>query len=257
MIMSLRFQASSRAAGIHLLVSLLVAGIVAALVFLVWYPQGLHRLTGGSALFLILMGVDVVCGPLLTLVLFNPHKARHLWRMDLGLIVMLQAGALFYGLTQVAKARPVYIAFEGDSFRVVQAFDVDETRLPEAPAALARLPLTGPEPIGVRIAESSDADFLASLQLSLKGEHSAFRPGRWLPYGARVDAVKAALKPIERLQERNVDGGQFVDRALGKLGVSPHQVGYLPLVRDVITDWVVVIDRSSGQPLAYWPVDGW
>ncbi|WP_430407397.1 hypothetical protein [Hydrogenophaga sp.] len=112
---------------------MLVAASVAWLVFGVWYPTPFHELTGGRTLFLILMAVDVVCGPVLTLVLFDPAKSRFKWRLDLALIVFTQLTALAYGLNQVAAARPVFVAFEGDRFRLVQALDIDESRLQEAP----------------------------------------------------------------------------------------------------------------------------
>ena len=63
-----------RAALLHLAGSVLVAALAAALVFLVWYPHPYGLLSGGLHLFLILVSVDVVCGPLLTLVLFNPSE---------------------------------------------------------------------------------------------------------------------------------------------------------------------------------------
>ena len=67
-----RTSSAIRAALFHFLGSLLVAALAAALVLRVWFPHPYDLLSGGRSLFLILVGVDVVCGPLLTLVLFNP-----------------------------------------------------------------------------------------------------------------------------------------------------------------------------------------
>ena len=60
-----------KAAGIHLAISAAVAVVVLALLLLVWYPQPYFRLAGGAGLMLILIGVDVVTGPLLTLIVFR------------------------------------------------------------------------------------------------------------------------------------------------------------------------------------------
>ena len=49
------------------------------------------------------MRVDLVCGPLLTLVLYNPAKPKRELVMDLSLVVVLQ------GLTDLKQVRSVCI----------------------------------------------------------------------------------------------------------------------------------------------------
>jgi hypothetical protein len=252
-----RIRSAARAALLHLGLSLLVACAVAWVVFRVWYPAPFHELTGGRSLFLILIVVDVVCGPVLTLVLYDPTKSRFKWRIDLTLIVLTQLGALAYGLNQVAGARPVFVAFEGDRFRVVQAMDVDATRVQEAPEGLRSLGYGGPRLLGVRLAQSGDADYLQSLQLSLQGLHPSFRPSRWRLFDEQIPAVQQALRPVGELRNKHPDRRAELDAQLAELGLSDEQVGYLPLVREETTDWVALVRRSDGQPRAYLQLDGW
>lgn len=252
-----RVLAAAPVALIHFSISLIVALCVAPLVFAVWFPGALRELLGGSTLFLILMAVDVVCGPLLTLVLFSPSKSRNKWRLDLGLIVLIQVAALVYGLSQVASARPVFIAFEGDRFRIVQALDINIDRLDEAPVELQSLSYAGPRLIGVRLAKSGDSDHLASLQMSIQGLHPSFRPSRWQSYESQVPEVMAQLRPISDLRIKNPEKTGLLDGVLRKKGLSDEQVGYVPLVLDVVTDWVVLVERQTGRPRAYLHLDGW
>ena len=77
-----------------------------------------------------MVGVDVVCGPLLTLVLFNPAKSRRELRLDLSLVAVIQLAALAYGLYSISLARPVIQAFETDRFAVVSAVEIDPGQLP-------------------------------------------------------------------------------------------------------------------------------
>ena len=63
-------RARWRAALIHLGCSAVLASAAAALVFLVWYPWPYSVLAGGIGLFILITGVDVVMGPLITLVVF-------------------------------------------------------------------------------------------------------------------------------------------------------------------------------------------
>ena len=84
-----------RAAGIHLLISIAIAGAVLALMLGLWYGPTLFQAMGGAGLALILIGVDVVLGPALTLVVFRSGK-RGL-KFDLTAIALLQVVALLYG----------------------------------------------------------------------------------------------------------------------------------------------------------------
>lgn len=252
-----RIRSAARAALVHFGLSLMVACAVAWLVFRVWFPAPFDELTGGRSLFLILIAVDVVCGPVLTLVLYDNAKSRFKWRVDLALIVLIQLGALGYGLNLVAGARPVFLAFEGDRFRVVQAMDVDSDRLQEAPLGLRALGYGGPRLLGVRLAQSGDADHLESLQLSIAGLHPSFRPSRWRPFEEQVPTLQRALRPLRDLRDKHPERQAELDARLSELGLNDDLAGYLPLVREGTTDWVVLVRRSDGQPRAYLHFDGW
>ena len=62
----INWKARLQAAGIHLLISLFVAALAAVLVFGLWYPNPYRDLSGGRTLFSMVVGVDVVLGPLIT-----------------------------------------------------------------------------------------------------------------------------------------------------------------------------------------------
>src|SRR5690606_15630395 len=111
-----------------------VAGTIAMLVFWGWFPAPLHQLMGGLDLFLLIASVDVVCGPLLTLVVFTPAKSRVDLRRDLTLVVVIQILALGYGIHTLSYARPVALVFEVDRFRAVSYADLDEAEAPDAPS---------------------------------------------------------------------------------------------------------------------------
>jgi hypothetical protein len=68
------------------------------LVFLVWYPNPYREISGGRELFLILVTVDVILGPLITLSIFNPVKAWKVLRRDLAIVGLIQLAALGYGM---------------------------------------------------------------------------------------------------------------------------------------------------------------
>lgn len=257
MAMSQRLRSAGRVALWHLGLSGVVAVLVAALVFVVWYPHPFDRLVKGRELFLLLLGVDLVCGPLLTLILFDPLKAKHKWRIDLALIVCIQSLALAYGMAQVAESRVVFLAFEGDRFRLVQAGDVVEERLNKASVDVGKPSWGSPRLIGTRLLAPTDPGFATSIQQAMQGVHPAFRPERWIAYEDVRPEVQRALKPIAFLKTQNPLTVGALNRFQTDAALDDAALGYLPLVSNETTDWVAIVRRSDAQPVAYFQMDGW
>jgi hypothetical protein len=254
-----RLAGSVRAAGLHFACSLAVASLAAALIFKIWYPAPLADLMGGTELFLLLMSVDVVCGPLLTLMVYSPTKpTRERWT-DLSIIVVLQAAALVYGLVVVHVARPVFIGHEGDRFRVVRASDIDPQALEKAAEPWKHLPQWGPVPIGVRLVQDTDPDFYNSIRLALEGLHPSMRPERWQAYAATVNAAQSSIKNLSDLEHKHKDRPEWTQLlgTLTRLQKQPADMGYVPLLAGRHSDWVVVVDRQSGVLVTYAHLDGW
>ena len=257
MSISTRIQSASLIAFVHFCISLVVVLCVALYVFLVWFPNGLFQLTGGIGLFVVLMLVDLVCGPGLTMVLFDSRKSSLKWQIDIALIVVVQLSALGYGVIQIAKTRPVYLAFEGDRFRVVQALDIDMTRVREAPTQLQLLSWNGPRPLGVRLSAPDDPDFLDSVQESIRGFHPAFRPSRWVTYDSQASRVLSSSKPLAELERNAATPTKVLAQAVAATGLPKARLGYLPLVSDLNTSWIVLVDLQSAQPVGWAAIDGW
>lgn len=251
-----RLRPAATAGAKHLLASVAVALACAALVFGLWYPHPYSELVGGRELFFIVISADVVSGPLLTLVVFDPRKPRRELVRDIGVVVVLQLAALGYGLWSVLEARPVFLAFEGDRFRVVRVPDIDRSELVNAPPELRRLSLTGPKLVAARLAKSTDRDFMQSVRRSLEGDHPSFRPERWEAYAAQRSTVIAKAMPLSKLRQSHPSAKQLVDDAVARTGVSEERLGYLPLLAAAHTDWVVIVGLDDALPRAYLPLDG-
>ena len=252
-----RLSAAVFAGAVHLVVSLVVALGSAALVFGVWYPYPYGELAGGRELFILLVTVDVICGPLLTIIVFNPAKPRSELRFDIAAVVMVQVLALIYGLFSVMQARPVFLAFEGDQFRVVSVPDVQMGDINKALPAFRSLSLTGPRLIGVKLAAPGGSEYLQSIQLSLQGVPPAFRPSRWVGYQEQVQNVIAHAKPLTELRAKYPEQQVLIDAVMLDSEISEAGLGYLPLSASKRTNWLVVVDIITGQPKAFLPLDGW
>lgn len=249
---SLDFRARSRAAGLHLLVSAVVAGLAAFLVFALWYPGPYRLLAGGQHLFVLLTGVDVVIGPLLTFVVFNRAKGRRHLRRDLAVIVLLQLLALGYGLHTMYVARPVAMVFEVDRFRLITAKDVHLVELPKALPAYRDLPVTGPWLLGARV-PAAGAEKNEALFMGVSGIDVAQRPTFWRDYEEAKPRAVARSRPIGDLLAHHSARASEARRQLAEMHAAEDTARFLPVVAR--TNAVAVLD-SSGVVLGYLPLDG-
>lgn len=246
-----------RAALIHLGISVLIALLASALVFGLWYPYPYREISGGRELFFIVVAVDVILGPLLTLAVFNRAKPWRVLRIDLGLIALLQMLALAYGLWTVSLARPIHLVFEVDRFRVIHAIEVPEnfngTVHPEVDAK----PLWGPTIVAAR-ALANDQEKSDATKFALEGVALAARPDYWQPYALARERVLQKAKPVALLKQRFPQQAAKIDALLmpyvsanqGK----PDTLVYLPMAgRKEI--WTVFLDPQTAKVLAFMPLD--
>ncbi len=242
-----------RASGIHLGISLAIAVLAGLLVFGIWYPYPYREISGGRELFLILVTVDVLLGPLITFAIFSRAKPLAELRRDLAVVGMIQLAALGYGMWTVFEARPVHLVFEIYRFRVVHAVDVSDELLGKAPPGLATMPVTGPTLLSVRpfkdTKERLDATFA-----DMGGVPIGARPDLWQPYDAARTQVLESAKPLAELQARLPAQAGLVDAAVAKTGRKAEELGYVPMVGRK-TFWTVLVDRSNAQVLAFIPLD--
>jgi hypothetical protein len=245
-----------RASGIHLGLSLAIAALAATLVFLVWYPYPYREISGGRELFLIVVTVDVILGPLITLAIFNRAKAWPVLRRDLMVVALLQLGALAYGLWTVFVARPVHLVLEYDRFRVVHAIDLAPEMLNKAPAGLSAMPVTGPTLLSLR-PFASQTEKMEMTVAAIQGLSLSSRPELWQAYEkGRADVMQSA-KPLSALVTRFAAKPQ--ERALLEAAITqggPQANGWLwsPLAGRK-SFWTVLLDPQTLQPVAFVPLD--
>lgn len=242
------WKARAQAAGIHFGISLGVAALSALLVFGLWYPYPYREISGGRELFLIVVTVDVILGPLITFAIFSRTKPWTELRRDLAIVGLIQLAGLSYGLWTVYEARPVHLAFEIDRFRVVHAVDVPEDLLDKTPRDIEALPLWGPTLVAVRpfASEGERADATIA---ALQGIALGARPDLWQTYDAARPAVLKAARPVADLKARFPARAADIDRV-----VAGAALVYVPLVGRK-SFWTVFLDPATAQPVAFMPLD--
>lgn len=242
-----------RAGGIHLGLSIGVAALAALLVFGVWYPNPYREISGGRELFTILVSVDVIMGPLITLVIFNRRKSWVELRRDLAVVALLQCSALAYGLWTVSVARPVHLVFEYNRFTVVHAVDLTPDAAGEASPGVAVAPWTGPTLLGLRPFKDNHEKSEATLA-AFNSRPLPTRTDLWQPYEASRQAVLAEAKPVALLQARFPARAAAIAESVRSGGGDPQTALYLPLMsRRAI--WTVLLDPTNARILGAFPLD--
>jgi hypothetical protein len=114
----------TKAFSLHLLSSASALTLILGSLYLGWYHWPGWYLSDVTAVFLVMVSVDVVLGPTLTLIIANPKKPRRELTRDIGIIVAVQLCALTYGSVQLWNGRPLYYVFSENALSVVQAYDI-------------------------------------------------------------------------------------------------------------------------------------
>jgi hypothetical protein len=239
-----------KAAGLHFVVCALVAAILFALVWFVWYPAPTLIAIGGHQIFALLVTIDVIIGPLLTLVVFKQGKKT--LKFDLAVIAALQIAALVYGTQQLLEARPVYIAALGDKFQVIQAPEISPMHLGKTTETL---PWFGPKLVGTRVPDEKKAqsEVRGAAEMGVGAGHF---PQYHVPYAeVALEVAKKAL-PISKLKELNPNDQGDIDRWLAKRNLSETQVVFQP-VQIAATDYAVILARDSGSVIGIAPFRPW
>ena len=235
-----------QAAAIHLGLSVVIAIGVVLLLYYVWYPQPFFDASGGKFLLMLLVGVDVVLGPLITLIIFDTKKKS--LKFDLAVIAFVQLAAICYGVYTMYLARPVFVVFSVDQFIVLPANDVEPKMLAQVTRPeFKSLSLTGPK-YAYNVPQLSGTD-LQGMSLSLDG----FAPQFYLPYAEKAAEAAKAGKPLADLLKRQPQAKAMIETALKQKGKNAADVVYFPMSAKVMM-LTVLLDSKSGAIIAILPL---
>jgi hypothetical protein len=241
----------------HLAFSAVVVGTACAVIFFLWYPHPYFQATGAWHVLRVLIGVDLVLGPLLTLIVFKPGK----WglRFDLCVIALLQLTALIYGLATIYSERPYFTVFAVDRFYVLARKDVAEADLAQYRVAerIGSKPLRGP----VAVVAERPTEFKAFQRFL---EETVFegkpdlerRPEFWRRYADATSEVIARARPLSTLRASRPEAAGAIAELAAALGLPEERLAFLPLIAKN-RDLSFIVDAVDGTPLDVLDVDPW
>jgi hypothetical protein len=233
----------------HLLLSGLVAVISIVMVFFIWYPRPLDEAIGVTQIFLLLLVVDIITGPVMTFVVYQRGKPG--LKFDLSVIAILQIAALSYGMSTVFAGRPAFIVFNQDRFDVVRIIDIDTASAKIAELAgneTAQVSWFRPRWVGA-VAPSSRKRAEEILFSALDG-------------GADWPQLPELYVPLEQVKQQMLKRAQPLqnlrplDKTNALIGIQDSHVKWLPL-RGKTKDMVVLIDSDSAEIIKVVDINPW
>lgn len=240
-----------KAASIHFLISLAVLGTIIGLVIWRWYPPSLFAMAKAGPLLATLSAVDVVLGPLLTLIVYKAGK-RSL-KFDLTVIALVQVAALAFGLWTLWQSRPVYFVAIEDRFRMVFANEVDAAAAAKAPPEYRRMPVFGPLQVAAPLPDEPKARLQAMLD-AMAGLDISQRPDHFQPY-PHTKVQNLLAKGLT--QERVLALAPEADREAWKRLFDRHPGALMLPISSSRGSAAVLVDGASGAIAAYSALDPW
>ncbi len=242
-----------KAAGIHLALSAVIVTAVALGLILVWYGWDLFVSMGAARQLMILAAVDVVIGPLLTLIVFKLGKPS--LKFDLTVIALLQVAFLIYGMHIMWQSRPVFLVAVLDRFELVFANEIDDEDVARAPAPFAVKSGTGPVTVGGKLAQNSQETYDLAMAGS-SGRDIQHMPERYLPYTDVAAKIAGRAQPLKVLSDSSPAAAEMLQKRLRKLDRTEESVTYVPIIsrRGRAT---MLLDAKTGEVLGPLAIDPW
>ena len=182
---------------IHFTLSLVIFAFLLAIILVVWYPGLLFEISGGWEGLRIVIGVDLVLGPLLTLIVYKVGKPS--LKFDLSCIAIFQMVCLSGGVWVVYNERPVVLAVEYDAI-----FSLNAREFAAYGNTMSSLDsFSGPYPkvVYIELPVDNQEAGLLSLERQLNGEPLFGDTSNYLPLATDSIPARSRFRAEQRLRD--------------------------------------------------------
>jgi len=242
-----------RASLIHLLISAFLVSNVIGIVFWAWYPAPAFEAVGAFSLIRLLIGVDLVIGPLLTLIVYKHGKPG--LKFDLTVIALVQISALVYGTSRLYAERPEYLVFAIDRLEFVSGKRIDRSELRYD--QLRTKPFAELVHVFARPPEDP-AEFQRYLNsVAFDGQPDLeARPEYWEPWTAGADIIRGTIKSLDDIRTTSARDEENIRKAINEYSAAHPDLGVIP-IGGIEEDIGLILDRETLEILGILYVDPW
>lgn len=236
----------------HALVSLAVVSALLAIIFFVWYPYPFFRINGAANVLRTLVGVDLVLGPLLTVLLYKPGK-KGLW-IDMWFIAIVQLSALVYGTSVIYQERPQYLVFSVDRFVLLPAGDLAHDGSPIDACADSQAPPCTAVAVVPNDVETRNELLRLSLEDGIELEQ---QPTYWRSLEAGRETVLEHAGRLPALARRTPAAAAGVDAVLRRQSVDADALRWVPIVNKRLDGFCLIVDAQTLEAVDVIALDPW
>ncbi len=237
------------ATAIRFTITLLLLTVLGYLILFVWYPDFFRIIDGGWRGLALIIGVDLVMGPLLTAIVYAPGKDG--LKSDMLIIGALQAICLAAGITIVYQERPLTFIYYDKYFYSASADTYARYGRP-----LPSLAETGVEkPAFVTAAVPEDpiekADTLNAIyddEMPVWVISSLYQP-----MDKQMNEIMENAFDIAHLRE--LDKGNLLDTWVNKQGGTIDDYAFFPLHSRYRPNMFIAIRRSDQTFVESLPIE--
>jgi hypothetical protein len=218
-----------------------------------WFPDAFFTLSGIGKLVLILVGVNIIVGPVLSTLVFKAGK-RGL-KFDIAVLACVEIVILAWGLSVIHDRRPMFAVFAVDRFELVARAELDPKTLSDTEFAVSR----GLYPQLIYAELPTDVDVMNRLidETVLYGMRDIDRrPEFWRPYAHGVEVLKSAAMPLSKLLAVDDGPARALQRWLARKDLRAIDYLYLP-IEGSSADGIVVLHADIGYPVDILAIDPW
>lgn len=223
----------------HLSISTLVVCIAMSVVFFIWYPAPLAKAVGVTHIFLMMLAIDVIVGPILGFLIYKEGKKS--LKFDLAVIILIQLSAFIYGFYSIAQGRPVYIAYVVDRFELVRKNDLVVNKNDKILPQYQYPSFFKPQFVNVQLAKTVQERNTDLFDEVLGGVTLAQQPKRYVDFGQAKAQILQKAQDLKLLNQFN--NQQVVANILKHY---PTANAWVPLKANAV-DMVVLLNKKSGE----------
>jgi hypothetical protein len=238
-----------KASLIHLVLSAVIISALVSLIIIYWFPSPFLGVTNFKDIALILILIDLVLGPLLTFIVFNPNKKS--LKFDLSVIVSIQFIALSYGLYMLYLSHPLYITYYENSFNIVTAKQANPEKANHTDLKISKL--SSPIFAYLDITDDATKDQLFKDMVDGDADIEA-RTEYYKPYKNHLDTILANSLDADKIFSKsnmNEESKSFL-----KKNQNIDSFAFLPLLGSS-SNAIIVLNKKTGKAVTTIQTDPW
>ena len=221
-----------KAFGLHLLGSTVVLSSILGTLYLGWYHWPGWQLADVVHVVIVMVGVDVVIGPLLTFVIARSTKSRRELTRDIAMIVTVQLVALVYGTVSLWSGRPLYYAFSENVLQLVQAYDIEAPELALARRQKAEFAphwYSLPRWIWAPLPQDPNESKKIVTSSILGGDDVISMPRYFKPWEQGLPTLRTQLKKVDAVAYFSTGDKKLLKERMRAAGLPTDQLNSMPL----------------------------